>query len=278
MVTDSMLGVMQGRLSPVRNGRIQSFPWETWEDEFPLAKQLGFECLEWTIDSERISDNPLYCSSGLKSIRELIDNTGIKVESVTCDFFMENPPWESALAFEFNVDWLNRLVGSSEQVGISYIVIPLVDNSSIKQDANLNVVFDCIEKARDGISNVYFLFEGDFSPKDFSNIMEGLDEKIYGVNLDIGNSASLGWDPELEVRLLAKWIKNVHIKDRKYLGPSVHLGEGDTDFETYFKTLSDSGYPNNYIFQTARANPGEHILVMNQNLKYIKDIMNRVCI
>ena len=135
-MADSMLGVMQGRLSPVRNGRIQCFPWATWEDEFPLAKQIGFECLEWTIDSERISDNPLYCNSGLKAIKELIENTGLKVESVTCDFFMENPPWESALAFEFNVNWLNRLVSSSEQVGISYIVIPLVDNSSIKQDAH----------------------------------------------------------------------------------------------------------------------------------------------
>ena len=273
-----MFGVMQGRLSPITNDRIQCFPWATWEDEFPLAKQIGFECLEWTIDSEKINDNPLYCSSGLKSIRELIDNTGIKVESVTCDFFMENPPWESALAFEFNVDWLNRLVGSSEQVGISYIVIPLVDKSSIKQDANLNVVFDCIEKARDGNSNVYFLFEGDFSPSDFSNIMDGLDENIYGVNLDIGNSASLGWDPEYEVKLLAKWIKNVHIKDRKYLGPSVHLGEGDTDFETYLKTLSESGYTNNYIFQTARANPGEHQLVMSQNLQYVKNVMNKVCL
>jgi len=56
------------------------------------------------------------------------------------------------------------------------------------------------------------------------------------------------------------------------------LGEGDTDFETYLKTLSESRYPNNYIFQTARANPGEHILLMSQNLKYVKDIMNRVCI
>lgn len=277
-MADSMLGVMQGRLSPVRNGRIQCFPWETWEDEFPLAKQIGFECLEWTIDSERISDNPLYCNSGLKAIKELIENTGLKVESVTCDFFMENPPWKSALAFEFNVNWLNRLVSSSEQVGISYIVIPLVDNSSIKQHAHLNVVLDCIEKARDGNSNIYFIFEGDFSPRDFSGIMDGLDEDIYGVNLDIGNSASLGWDPESEVKALAKWIKNVHIKDRKYSGPSVHLGEGDTDFYTYFKTLSEYGYANNYIFQTARATPGEHALVMSRNLQYVKNIMNEVCL
>jgi hexulose-6-phosphate isomerase len=38
---NSRIGFMQGRLSPMIDGRIQSFPWDYWENEFSLAKEIG---------------------------------------------------------------------------------------------------------------------------------------------------------------------------------------------------------------------------------------------
>ena len=40
------IGIMQGRLSPAVDGRIQSFPVETWRQEFELARQAG--CAAWS--------------------------------------------------------------------------------------------------------------------------------------------------------------------------------------------------------------------------------------
>ena len=54
----SRIGIMQGRLSRPLNGRIQSFPINTWEKEFYLAKEIGFELIEWVLD-ENIKDNPI---------------------------------------------------------------------------------------------------------------------------------------------------------------------------------------------------------------------------
>ena len=62
------------RLSPLRIGRIQSFSWGNWENEFKQAEVLGFTGMEWTIDSERFLDNLFaQCSSvsfGIKLLRE----------------------------------------------------------------------------------------------------------------------------------------------------------------------------------------------------------------
>ena len=51
----SRIGIMQGRLSKPLNGKIQSFPLNTWEKEFYLAKEIGFELIEWVLD-ENIKD------------------------------------------------------------------------------------------------------------------------------------------------------------------------------------------------------------------------------
>ena len=41
---------MQGRLSKQRSQLIQEFPWETWQTEFSLAKEIGLGLIEWTVD------------------------------------------------------------------------------------------------------------------------------------------------------------------------------------------------------------------------------------
>ena len=52
------IGIMQGRLSKPLNGKIQSFPVNSWENEFYLAKNIGFELIEWVLD-ENVKDNPI---------------------------------------------------------------------------------------------------------------------------------------------------------------------------------------------------------------------------
>ena len=43
------IGIMQGRLSKPLNGKIQSFPVNSWENEFYLAKDIGFKLIEWVL-------------------------------------------------------------------------------------------------------------------------------------------------------------------------------------------------------------------------------------
>ena len=66
----SRIGFMQGRLSPLINGKIQSFPWSTWDKEFEIGQNINLNMMEWTIDQERIYENPLMTEEG----RDLIIN------------------------------------------------------------------------------------------------------------------------------------------------------------------------------------------------------------
>src|SRR5262245_49056342 len=89
------IGFMQGRLSPQIDGKIQAFPWQFWENEFLIGGEAKFELIEWTLDHERLHENPLLLDVGQKRIRELSDSSGIKVWSVTGDCFMQAPFWKT---------------------------------------------------------------------------------------------------------------------------------------------------------------------------------------
>ena len=67
------IGFMQGRLSPLVNNQIQSFPFNNWLEEFPLARKLGLSCIEWTLDYPKFHQNPLLLKSFEKKILKLSD-------------------------------------------------------------------------------------------------------------------------------------------------------------------------------------------------------------
>ena len=59
---------MQGRLSPPINKNIQKFPHNHWKDEFSLARDIGFDLIEWVVDDE---ENPIFDDRQINEILEL---------------------------------------------------------------------------------------------------------------------------------------------------------------------------------------------------------------
>ena len=85
---------MQGRLSPLVNGKIQEFPWDNWRQEFDLASGLGFSLMEWTLDQDRLYESPLMSEKGRLDIISLSSSYGVKIPSLTGDCFMQSPFWK----------------------------------------------------------------------------------------------------------------------------------------------------------------------------------------
>ncbi len=102
------------------------------------------------------------------------------------------------------------------------------------------------------------VFESDLPPGPLAAFIERFDVDTFGLNYDIGNSASLGFDPEQEFFAYGDRVANVHVKDRSLGGTTVPLGDGDADFDTVFGSLAAVGYSGNYILQTARDVAGDH--------------------
>ena len=67
----NQIGIMQGRLSPPVAGRLQAFPWKSWEEEFDHARLCGFDTIEWLFQADRHEENPIWIGTGREKIRRL---------------------------------------------------------------------------------------------------------------------------------------------------------------------------------------------------------------
>ena len=259
------LGVMQGRLVEPSPGKIQEFPKKYWESEFPILRNLGIHLLEWTIDWQGIDDNPILNESEIPKIVKLQIENELVIPSATLDCFMQFPCWHDDFS-ESSFLRYKILLENGRTLGLKYLVLPLVDASSINSDYKLESLFDFCKKITPHLisAEVQIVFESDYSSLDLLDFISKFDSRYFGVNYDIGNSASLGYSPKNEIESYGDWIKNVHVKDRVFGGSTVPLGEGSADFETVFGTLASINYAGNFILQTARSSTGDHVGVIEK--------------
>ena len=263
------LGIMQGRLSPIINNKIQAFPQKNWSKEFKKINKLKIENLEWTLDYKNIKKNPIFLKEGIKQIIYLKKKNYIKIESLTGDCFMQKPFWKKK--YESYAYILTDVLNACKKIKIKNIIIPLVDKGFIKNRYELqNLIKICKQhKSKIKHNNQRILFEVDLIPKKVLNFIKKLDVNYFGINYDIGNSASQNYDSLKEIQIYGKYIKNVHIKDRVKYGNTVRLGKGNADFDQVFKALKKINYRGKFTLQTARSPNNKHIEEIKINLRFL---------
>jgi hexulose-6-phosphate isomerase len=217
--------------------------------------------MEWTLDQDRLYENPLLTRAGQTEIAELRHAHGVSIDSLTGDCFMQSPFWKAtgATGEQLQEDF-RAVVRACSVAGISMMVLPLVDNGSLTSRAEEDQLIAVLESHTGLLRElrVKVIFESDYSPAELARFIDRLDPAMFGVNYDIGNSAGLGMQPSDEIAAYGERIINVHIKDRVLGGTTVPLGTGSADFEKVFAALAKAGYRGNYILQTARAQDGDH--------------------
>jgi L-ribulose-5-phosphate 3-epimerase len=274
------IGVMQGRLLPKYQGRYQAHPVGCWLDEFPVAASLGVGLIEFIIDQEKILANPLMSEEGIIQLRAVIEETDVAVASVCADCFMAAPLHSrDKMVVDQSIANLRHLILNAAKLGIRDIVIPCVDQSSLKS-ADDTARFVAALESVTGLaetSRVNLSLETDLNPEMFWRLLERFDSPSITVNYDIGNSASLGYKPREELSAYGTRITDVHIKDRKKGGGSVILGTGDADFDAFFDALSFLDYTGPFIMQAYRDDEG--VVAFRKQFEWIRprlmDYFNR---
>jgi hexulose-6-phosphate isomerase len=255
------LGFMQGRLSPLVDGRIQAFPWGHWREELPAAAKLGLGLIEWTLDHERLAENPLMTGKGRAEVRALSSRHGVRVCALTGDLFMQAPFWKAkGAACEQLLAELDRVLDACGDLGIGIVVVPLVDNGSLTTAAQAQSLAAGLLPRAEAIARrgIVVAFESDFPPDRLAAFIAGYPALAFALNYDIGNSAALGFDSGAEIAAYAPRIAHVHVKDRIRGGTTVPLGTGNADLPRAIGLIERSGYRGNYVLQTARAADGDH--------------------
>ncbi len=278
----SSLGIMQGRLTPMKGRGIQFFPFDEWEEEFYLAKELRLNEIEWIFDYEMYDKNPLWTSNGRSKIKEVIKENGVKVNSVCWDYFMRRPCYkysekEYEDVFRENISFFRKTITAMKEIGAGLIEIPMVDNSSVKSDYEKIRAMELIRQFCDIAKelNIRVGLETDFPPIEFRNFLDEMGKENLAANYDSGNSSGLGYHHEKEIISLNDKIFNVHIKDRICGGGTVKLGTGNADFEQIFESLKRIGYKNSFILQAARGEEEQEKETIEAQIKFVKKYIEK---
>jgi hexulose-6-phosphate isomerase len=255
------IGFMQGRLCDQVDGRIQAFPWRDWQLEFALASRHSFGLMEWTLDQDRLNENPLMTPTGRAQIAALCETNGVQVRSLTGDCFMQAPFYKADGAQrQARIVDLENILTACADIGVRYVVVPLVDAGALETPEQETVLkstlLSLVPRLR--AYKMAIVFESDLGPAALARFIGDFPADVFGINYDIGNSASLGHDPTEEIGAYGNRILNVHIKDRVRGGTTVPLGTGNADFTAVFRALRRAEYRGDFILQTARAADGDH--------------------
>lgn len=277
MRTDIKIGILQGRLSPQTGDHIQSFPIDTWQDEFFLAQKAGLCCIEWIYETGTEHINPLRNAEGIREIRQLEKESSVRVHSICADFFMNIHLLDlTGVPVQSVKNHLEWLIGQASRLKCQYIILPFVDSASIKtreQIMGLETLLRSIVPVMEKY-NVEIHLETDLPPSVIASLLQSLNHKLIKSNYDIGNSASMGYDPRVELPLLKQWIGSIHVKDRIKGGGTVPLGSGAANFAYCFNSFQSILFNRPYIIQAARENGLSEIDLAIRNRLFVESFLS----
>ena len=100
-------------------------------------------------------------------IKRLMKKCKVKIISLTGDCFMQAPFWkcDGHEQKQLMIDFVN-VIKSSSSIGIKFVIVPLVDNGSIKSDKQENILFEFLKENIDLFkeTKTQVLFESDYDP------------------------------------------------------------------------------------------------------------------
>jgi len=268
----TLVGIMQGRLVPPTDKRIQCFPRQDWADEFELGPKAGIDSIEWIYDFYAADVNPIATEAGIVQMKALIQKTGVQVLSICADYFMERPLVRaSAGEMAERLAMMDWLLGRGHLLGINRMVVPFVDASRIDTDAEFDNVSETLKHIllmaeKTGIE---IHLETSLPPARFASLLERLPHPLLKANYDSGNSSSLGYKPREEFAAYGKRVGSVHIKDRLLGGGTVAPGTGNADFPALAESLYMVAYSGDFILQVARGVSGDEVNWIRQNRAFV---------
>lgn len=263
-LTKLKYGVVQGRLVPAEDGKIQSFP-STWEKEHEIAASLGIEHIEWIVTNKSIKDgHPLLND-------KKFDRCGVRISAICADWLVDGDekPLDGFLT-KF------ALMHEAAKRNDCMLTLPLMQDASLDRDYKkwVKIIPGLCE-----LSSVSINLESD------ANVGKMLGLIRLGnfvTTLDIGNFVRDGikFDNFISYNQpggsVTGNVRTIHIKDySKKLKTSVALGTGNADLKGLGRAIKDGVFPllENITFQTARADDCNEVELYKRNFDFFQELV-----
>ena len=262
------VGVMQGRLLPKFEGRYQAHPIGRWQREFELAAAEGLDYLEFILDLDRAEMNPLWTAEGRAEILAVSARTGVRVEAICADYFLEQPLWTRPES----TDVMVRVLQAAREVGAGVVVLPVLEKATIPSKEALGTLRRCLQEALIAVQGPRIALETESSPDQTLELLSALNQARIGLAYDTGNLAAAGFDAPTDWSAYGDRVIHVHLKDRPVGGGSVPLGEGAVDFPGLFRSMSEFAYAGAVTIQGYRDDEG--LAVFQRQHQTVRDWMS----
>jgi hexulose-6-phosphate isomerase len=251
-VENPRIGVMQGRLSPRPESRLQAFPHETWPEEFAQAKRLGFSYLEWIYEAQRAEENPIASRAGRAAIRACAAVSGLPVGSVCADYFMiHRLAGGTAQQRIEHAAALSELVCWTRELGATRILLPLLETSALDTPEQKQQVTESIQRVCPALEafDIVLGLEMEIPGPEYAALIRGIGHDHVRAYYDTGNSTAQGLDIASDIVHLLPLLEAVHLKDRVVSGSSQPFGRGASNFAGFFAVLAQAGYTGDFLTQ-----------------------------
>ncbi len=261
-------------------------PGESWLARLQLARELGFDFVEMSVDEsdERLTRLDWDQEQRLALVNA-IAATGIRVPSMCLSAHRRFPLGSQDDAIrEQGLTIMHKAIALAQDVGIR--VIQLAGYDVYYQEANEITR----ERFRDGLQQAvemasraqvtlameimdYPLMNSISKALGYANYLNNPWFQLYP---DIGNLSAWDNDVQMELRAGQGHIVAVHVKDtRPGIFKNVPFGTGVVDFERCFATLKESGYRGPYLIEMWSENAPDPIKEVIAARDWVKQRMER---
>lgn len=239
---------------------IWSFPDNSLEYVFDLAKRAGFEGVELSLDNEgEVALNST--EKQLLEVRRLAKDSGIELYSLACGmcwgYWLND---DDPKMREKAKDIVKRQLEAASVLGCeSTLVLPGVVNADfavpgkiVDYETTYNRSLEAVNelkvyaeqyKVELGLENVWNKFL--VSPIEMRDYIDKIGSRYVKCYFDVGNVLINGY-PEHWIRILRNRINKVHIKDYRVAAGGLHgfvdLLAGDVNFPAVMDALRSVGY------------------------------------
>ena len=250
MFEDFSIGIMQGRLSNKPGMPLQSFPWNSWREEFSRASAIGFNQIEWLIDGCNDDENPIASVDGRKERGERATKDDISIKSLCAHSLIDGGLLDDSTNSIIAQNTFSKILSWAFEINIEFIILPIMDAMSIQNNNSKEKLKKVLRKV---VTNhgPTVLLESDLPAASLKQFIDEVALDNVKVLYDLGNATAMGFDIESELRLMHSIIGEVHIKDRfSDNGGSERLGMADTPFHSAVEILRELSWSGSFILET----------------------------
>ncbi|MGL4462982.1 MAG: sugar phosphate isomerase/epimerase family protein [Planctomycetia bacterium] len=239
------------------------------EATFYMARELGFDGLEITVDLIGDPNHLLFNPRPIRTLRELSAATKVGLPSVHATHFVREALLDPSAALRSAaLADLEKLTAAAARQGIPTVVVPLVGASSCETESPALVeVLEHAAKLGEK-HKVRFAFKSMLAPLPLASLIDGHPSQQLGVCFDPANILAMQRDPLEELKLLGTRVVHVHLKDRMPNGASCALGKGTLKVGTVLQALVDAGYGQSVVLDTPSGRAASESAT--RNLKFVR--------